>query len=252
MLLFLKKKFDNYWFETATPTFLLDLIRTYRHDVSDIEGMRLSNEDFASYEVESMPLMPLLYNTGYITIGNVTRQPDLSYKYEMRYPNYEVRNSFFRSIISYFIGQQQSVNPYLEKLLQALATGNMPQFIAVLQTVFASIPYEIDPTEEHIRKGANYEAHYHSVLYAMLKVTGMQVSAEERTNRGRIDLVIETANAIYIFEMKVNKPAKDAILQIREKGYADKYRMEGKRLILVGLSFSRQDRNITEFAVEEG
>ena len=194
--------------------------------------------------------------TGYLTIANATELPDRSIQYKMCYPNYEVRNSFLRSIAKHLIGYDEPFNEYVDSLMQALATDNMPQFISVLQTVFASIPYELDPTskrsrKEQIRKAVNYESHYQTVLYAMLKVTGMQVSAEERTNRGRIDLVIEDTKSIYLFEMKVDKPAKEAIEQIKQKGYAEKYRLANKKTFLVGLSFSSNERNIADYEVEE-
>ncbi len=252
LLFFFKKRFDNYWFETGTPTFLLDLIKTRQYDITKLDGMKLADDDFASYEIETMPIVPLLYSTGYITISNVIAQPDNTSQYEMCYPNFEVQNSFLRSVIRLFIGYDEPVSEYLNDLKQALDSQDMKQFVSVLQTIFAAIPYELEATVKRSSKGKGYESHYQTVIYAILKVTGMQVSAEERTNRGRIDLVAESAKSIYIFEMKVDKPAKEAIEQIKQKGYGEKYRLANKKIFLVGLSFSSTERNITEYEVEEG
>jgi len=196
-------------------------------------------------------LATLLYNTGYITIKDVTPMPDGSYQYAMGYPNYEVRNSFLRNILKHYTGYKQIVTAYLNNLLQALQTDDIAQLIAFFKTLFASITYDLHPTESQVAGGWTYEVCYQNVLYAILKVTGMQVSAEERTNRGRIDLVAESPKSIYIFEMKVDKPAKEAIEQIKQKGYAEKYRLANKKIFLVGLSFSSEERNIADYEVEE-
>ena len=247
LLFFSEKKFENYWFETGTPTFLLDLIKKHNYNVREFEGMKLGDEDFASYDTEHIPLISLLYNTGYITIDSVEKMPDMSYQYEMCYPNYEVRSAFLGSVAKHFTGYGKPINVYVDALRQAIAAEDVGLFIETLQTLFASIPYDLEPSSRQIKS----EAHYQSILYAVLKVTGMQISAEERTNKGRVDLVIEGKDAIYLFEMKVDKPASDAIEQIKKRGYAEKYRLSDKKLRLVGLSFSSAERNISQHQIEE-
>jgi len=244
LLFFAEKKFQNYWFESGTPTFLLDLIKRNNYDISQIQSEILSDRDFNSYEVEKIPLLPILFNTGYLTISEIKQRRPMEFDYLLDYPNDEVRISFLEQFVDDAFPKGTNARNYVYILSNCLNSDDLSQFIESIQTFFAGIPYDIQSPKREV------EAYYQSLIYCICKLVGYETYAEERTNKGRIDLVVEGTNSIYIFEMKVDKPATEAIKQIKKRGYLEKFRLANKQLTLVGLSFSSSERNVTEYEVE--
>ena len=245
LLFFSKKEFDNYWFETGTPTFLIDLIGKNDYDLRLIHEREISSRGFNRYEIDNIPILPVLFNTGYLTISQVERPDITQTDFILNYPNNEVRISFLEQFIDSAFSEGTTARSYTRKLTKSIRADNLEQVIAIIKTFFAEIPYDLKSANCHS------EAYYQSLVYCIFKLVGYDTSAEERTNKGRIDLVVEGNQSIYLFEMKVDKPAQEAIEQIKSRGYADKYRLSNKKLTLVGLSFSRAERNIADYAVEE-
>jgi hypothetical protein len=209
-------KFANYWFETATPTFLLNLIRENAYPVADIENMELPKELITVYDLDYLSLEPLLFQTGYITIKGYADE-----MYRMGYPNQEVKTSFLSYLLNDFVRiQNLRVMGAYKRLYRLLNEKNADEFIRVVKSIFASIPYT-----QIANQG---EVYYHTVFYLMLSASGVDVDTEVLSNAGRLDMKAEFSDKIYIIELKCDQGPDKAIEQILEKRYYEKYLHSGK------------------------
>jgi PD-(D/E)XK nuclease superfamily/Predicted AAA-ATPase len=237
--LFNKQRFANYWFETGTPTFLVKLIREQNYDIHQLDELEVSELGFSTYELENLALIPLLFQTGYMTIQSYDRLRQL---YKLYYPNYEVENAFLVYLLHEFSATPHGLSEsYLWKMIDALQVNNLPQFFTVLDVLFANIPYSIQLAQEK---------YYQSIFVLIFKLIGLRVEAEAQTNAGRIDAVIEVDKHIYLFEFKFDKSAAEALQQIKDHAYAQKYRLLDKPITLVGANFASTERKISEWQAE--
>ena len=234
LLLFDRTDFGNYWFESATPSFLIKLMKEKNFDIKRLKEMELREEAFGAYELENLAVLPLLFQTGYLTI----KEYDKAFMtYILGYPNFEVENSFQYALLSSYSGIQ--VDGYLIDLIRALRNDDFETFFDTLRVFFADIPYDL-----HISK----EKYYQTVFYLIFSLIGLKVEAEVRTNKGRIDAVIIDKD-IYIFEFKFHGGKDQALNQIKDKKYFEKYQGAGKEIYLFGVEFA--DRNVGEWVVEK-
>ena len=242
LLLFKQRRFVNHWFETGTPAFLIKLLRKQAYDVQALEDLWVDELTFSSYEVDDLKPIALLFQTGYLTIKEYDAESRL---YRLSYPNYEVETAFVRYLLDSFspVGNGM-IGGYVWRLKSALREGDFEQFFQVLDVFFAGIPYDIQ-----IRR----ERYYQTIFYLIFKLMGLQIQAEVRTRRGRIDVVVEMDEGVYIFEFKLESAgdAQAALAQIKERGYAEPYRAAGKPLYLVGAAFGAQEGGVMDWAVEE-
>jgi len=240
LLQFLKKQyFNNYWFETGTPTFLIKLIQERNYDIHQLKELQLEGLAFSTYEIENLEILPLLFQTGYLTIKAYDPQRNL---FTLYYPNYEVENAFLTWLLSAFSHVDNTLNVnHLWQLFDALKANNLKDFFQVLALFFARIPYDL-----HLKQ----EKYYQTIFYLIFTLLNLRIDAEKRTSRGRIDTVIELANAIYIFEFKLDSSEQIALQQIKDNGYADLYRGRGKTIHLVGVNFASQQRGVAGWQVE--
>jgi len=238
LVLFERKEFKNYWFETGTPTFLLKLIKERQFEVWDPRERTIGENGFASYDIERLQLLPLLVQTGYLTIADYDAQQDL---YTLDYPNREVRNAFTEYLAAEFSGVPPGEAEGLAaRLVRALKAGELAQVMEVVSAFVANLPYDISvPNEKY----------YQTVFYLLFLLVGARVSAEVRTNKGRVDAVVELEKDVWVFEFKMDGDADGALAQIREKGYADKYRAAGKTVHCVGVGFDQARREIGRWVV---
>ena len=233
------KDFANYWAETAMPTFLVDILKKRPLDFScvDIEEPELGN-----YEPTDPKGVTLLYQTGYLTIDTF-RQRGASRRYTLRLPNLEVENSFLRDIVGAYTGRDVSyTSSYAFKAGDALYEHDIPKFLKALKSFFTDIPYDMTDRQN--------EQMWQTIVYVVLRSIGVNVNGEVKTHDGRIDMVIDLPNDIYIIEFKLDKPAAEAMEQIKGKAYAGKYALSGKRITLIGISFSSEKRTIVEELAE--
>ncbi len=238
--LFQDNLFSNYWFATGTPTFLIKLIKEQAYQLEKIAPLNASVLDFSTYEIESLKIIPILFQTGYLTIKGYDKQKK---QFQLYYPNYEVESAFLEYVLDDLrTPNSTSTTDYLWQLTDALKMNDFDEFFAILDVFFAGIPYDMQ---------LDYEKYYQTIFYLIIKLVGLKASAEERTNKGRIDTVVELEEALIIFEFKLNGSAQDALEQIKNTDYAQKYRLEGKELILVGVNFSTKTRNVSEWKVEK-
>ena len=240
-LCFSNGKFANYWSKTAMPTFLVDILKTRPLDFSQID---IDEDELGNYEPDRPKGVTLLYQTGYLTIESF-RQMGASRRYKLRLPNLEVENSFLKDIVGAYTGREDGSlsSGYAYAAGEALYEHDVPKFMKALKSFFVDIPYDMTDRQN--------EQMWQTIVYVVLRSIGINVNGEVKTHDGRIDLVVDLPNDVYILEMKLDRPAAEAMEQIKGKDYAGKYALSGKRITLIGISFSAEKRTIVEDLVEE-
>jgi len=237
--LFTKNEFANYWFETATPTFLIELLKSKNYDLKNIVNTEITRSQFSTFDIENLNVLPLLYQTGYLTIKDFDPELDL---YSLNYPNYEVERSFLDSMLDSLYPQQYNYSNYLSGFTKAIASDDIDQFFSLFKLFLANIPYDLQ---------IKSEKYYHNIFYLCFTLLGLNLHAEVHTNLGRIDATIKYKNRLYLFEFKLDKTAKEVLNQIKTKKYYEKYADQHTKITLIGANFSTKDRNITEYLIEE-
>jgi hypothetical protein len=241
-------EFRNYWFESGTPSFLVELFKKKRYYIPAIENMEASESIIGAFDVDFVEPENLLFQTGYLTVAHEFRVAGKMF-YKLRYPNMEVKSS-----LSDYILKRYSPDPVLKdktqlRLYQALEKNDLDALDRSFRTLFAAIPHDW----YRKNKLADYEGYYASVFYCYFKALGLDVTAEDTTNHGRIDMTVRLENRVFIFEFKVkdiDKTPGTALEQIHKKGYADKYRAQNFEIYLIGVEFDRNERNIVRFEWE--
>ena len=241
-------KFSNYWFQTGTSTFLLELIMKSNFNYSEMFTEPVSESFFNAFEITRLKPMVLLFQSGYLTIKKCVEEK-IPYtdqtirRYYLDFPNLEVERSFNEQLLEYCTAIQSESSPdFLSKLITAVGSGDADGFMKHIQSVFSGIPYPIHIKNEH---------YYQTVFYVVCDLLKLMVQAEICTSSGRIDMMVAAGEWIYVIEFKLNKSADQAMRQIENKDYAVKYRKEGKRIMLLGVNFDSDSGNITDWIKEE-
>jgi len=246
ILLFLKsKEFRNYWFETGSTTFLLKLLKERRYYIPEFEEIRAGEELIGSFNVDLIETAALLFQTGYLTIKG-KKQLGARIEYELTYPNLEVKSSLNNYLLFYLNKDAQTKENTQSKVYNAIEALDFELLRDTFFRLFAAIPYEWYIKNELDK----YEGYYASIFYAIFASLGYSLEVEESTNRGRIDMAIKTDTTVIIFEFKVveeESGQNTALEQIRNKKYYEKYLNSGKEIYLVGIEFSKAERNIVRF-----
>ncbi len=230
--------FKNYWFETGTPTFLVDLLRERAYPLPAIEDMPAAEPLFGTFELDRLAPEALLFQAGYLTIKNV--QGDFSDLYRLGYPNQEVKSSFLEHLLLNFTSHASGdVGSQYKQLGGHLKSGNFDTFFETVNAIFAAIPYTL--------KTERNEAYFHTLFYLMMSASGVDARSEVLTSRGRIDLVVSFADRVFVIEFKCDRSADEAIRQIRKMGYAERFKGSDKAIFLMGINFSAENRNVTEW-----
>lgn len=236
---FAKKKFGSYWFETGTPTYLVELLQLHHYPIEDLEHIVTSQPVLDSIDAASTDPIPVIYQSGYLTIKGYNKMFE---NYTLGFPNREVEQGFFKFLLPNYASVSVSKSPYqIQCFVEEIMAGKIDDFFERLKTMFADIPYEL---------ARDREVHYQNILYIIFKLMGFYVQVEYRTSRGRIDLVLQTKKYVYIMEFKLNGSADEALVQIREKGYAEPFAKDGRTIYKIGVNFSDEIRNIQEVKVE--
>ncbi len=228
--------FRNYWAMTGTPTFLLNLMQKYKYDIRNLDGIEVKENSFASYEIDKLKIAALLYQTGYLTIKGYNPKTK---EFTLAYPNQEVRETFTDTLSSdYLIIGDEDISRLLKKLTTAIENNDIENFIEVIKIYLANIDYDLK---------IKHEKWYQTVFYLIFISLNYRIDTEVKTNKGRIDAVIETEKYLYIFEFKLDQSAEVAIEQIKEKEYYQKYLLSEKELVLVGVNFDSKTGNVSEW-----
>ena len=247
LLLFRHREFDAWWFETGTPSFLIETLTAREIGSIDLDGMRGTSALLSAFDVDDIEPEALLFQTGYLTIRDVEDMGG-SPLYRLGYPNREVRQSLNEHLLRAMTPAATRRLATSVRLRELLTANDFEGIEALFRAFFSSIPYEWHTRNEIAR----YEGYYASVFYSHFAAAGLDVVTEDSTNLGRVDMTVRFNNHIYLFEFKVieTAPAGKAMTQLKAKGYADKYRHLGQPIHLVGVEFSRETRNLTAFVVE--
>ena len=225
---FSKRKVDSYWFGSGTPTYLLNMMRKYDFTPIDLgEQMDASKDDFDAATETMTTIMPLLYQSGYITIKNYDPDTEL---YTLALPNKEVRIGLYRSMLPHYLAAKSAMcNTTVAKMSALINKGNMDGALQLLKTFWETVPY-CDNTD--------YEGHYQQTMYIIFALlTNFRILVEQHTFRGRTDITMETKDTIYVIELKFNKSAQEALDQINNKHYADAFALRGKTVEKIGMNF---------------
>ena len=247
LLLFRNREFDAWWFETGTPAFLVETLFRRRVSSVALEDMVASARLLSTFDVNDMPTEALLFQTGYLTItGEETFGGRI--RYRLGYPNREVRQSLNECLLDYLVrdGSRQEANS--GRLYELLLANDFDGLKALFQAFYASIPYEWYTNNDIAR----YEGYYASVFYSYFAGLGLEVTVEDSTSHGRLDMAVRFNRNVYLFEFKVVEMAGQgaAMAQLKEKRYADKYRGSGEPVHLIAVEFSKDTRNVVAFEVE--
>lgn len=247
LLLFQKRQFRPFWFETGTPTFLVELLTERGAWLPGLEQVIATESLLSAFEVGDISTEALMFQAGYLTIDHVQRigaQP----RYRLRYPNLEVRASLNEALLGRYTADAGRAAENTGRLHDLLLANDFDGLRALFTAFFASIPhdwYRNNPI-------AQYEGYHASVFYSHFAALGLDVRLEDTTNRGRIDMAVLFNANVYLFEFKVVElaPEGKALQQLRDRAYADKYRTRGEPIHLIGVEFSRESRSVVAFEVE--
>ena len=248
LLLFRNREFRAWWFETGTPTFLVETLLRRGMTALDLEDAAGSEELLSSFDVHRIEPEALLFQTGYLTIHSAEWRRGRTY-YRLRYPNRKVRQSLKDSLLRAMVPKpEREIDRGVDRLHALLSAGDFAGVKELFQALYASIPHQWYTNNEIAR----YEGYYAAVFYAYFAGLEEAITVEDSDSRGRLDMAVRTGGRVYLFEFKVVEQAGEgaALAQLREKGYADKYRALGEPIHLVGVEFSSEQRNVTAFETE--
>ena len=244
---FAKERFGSYWFETGTPTFLVNYLKEAHYFIPDLDGnVELDESGLQTYRAVVQDALPILFQAGYLTIKEYISELRL---YRLGYPNNEVRYGFLHNLLPAYsdvpFGQ---TGVWVGRFVQDIRKGKVDSFMERMQSLIAGISYNNFSNKELKLREQNYQ----TAVYLIFKLMGQFVQTEVHCAMGRADCVVKTAEAIYIFEFKLsgNGSAEDAIEQIKENTYAAKYKTDGKKIVLIGTSFSEETRTIKDWKVD--
>ena len=231
-------EFVDYWFQTGTPTFLVELLKQTDTDLREIDGIELDAPDFADYRLDADTPLPVIYQSGYLTIKGY----DPRYRrYRLGYPNAEVKNGFLNFLLPNFTGAPKGRGGFfIGKFSEELEAGDVDAFLTRLRAFFEGIPYDLnDQTERH----------YQVVFYLVFTLLGQFLQTELKSANGRADAVVWTPTHVFVFEFKLNGTAEEALAQIEAKGYAVSWAADGRTVVKVGVEFGKKTRNLGRWLI---
>ncbi len=246
ILLFIDSNFifDNYWFNTGTPSFLVKLFKSQNYTLAEFENFQSPKTILDSFDIDNLNLPTVMFQSGYLTIKEVIQKRN-RIEYILDYPNLETKMSFNNYLLGYFVKEPMSQSRVQNGLIDMLEIADLDSLEKVIRSLFASIAYN-NFTNNYIE---NYEGFYASVIYAYFAGSGFdRVIAEDATSEGRIDLSVFIDDKVFIFEFKVD--SKGAIEQIKNRNYHQKYMSEYNEIYLIGVEFDSQKRSLARFSWE--
>ncbi|MDE5611985.1 MAG: ATP-binding protein [Odoribacter sp.] len=233
-------KFRSYWFETGTPTYLVELLKMHHYSLNEMAYQETTADVLNSVDSTSTNPIPVIYQSGYLTIKEYHEEFDM---YTLGFPNREVEEGFVKFLMPFYTNLTASETGFeIQQFVRDVRGGNIDAFLVRLQGLFADTSYE------QIKR--DQEVHYQNVLFIVTKLMGFHVKAEYHTSNGRIDLVLQTDKYIYVMEFKLDGTAEEALQQIRDKQYARPFELDTRRVFKIGVNFSSETRSIDRWVVE--
>ena len=231
-------EFGNYWFETGTPTMLVQIMKACKFNLNDLEKSRVTADLLGAVDAMHKTPLPLLYQSGYLTIADY----DESFKkYTLDFPNEEVEDGFINFLVNFYQKQDEFSEFSIEEFIEDIKSGKADQFMQRMQAFFSGNDYRV---------AGNVELYFQNALYILVKLMGFHVQVERATSDGRTDFMVFTKDYIYIMEFKLDQSAQIALQQIKDKKYAEPYALDSRKKILIGVNFSKEKRTIDEWLVE--
>ena len=236
---FAKNRYGSYWFETGTPTYLVELLKRHRYNLYKMANEKVTARILDSVDASSINPIPVIYQSGYLTIKGYIPEPQI---YELGFPNKEVEQGFMDFLLPYYTPVQDTESGFaIWSFVEDVKTGDIDGFMKRLQAFLSGCPYEM---------AKDIELHYQNVLFIVFRLAGLYTQVEYHTSYGRIDLVLQTADYVYVMEFKLDGSAEDALKQIEEKQYALPFASDRRKVYKIGVNFSSQMRNIDKWEVE--
>ncbi len=236
---FNNKVFKDYWFETGTPTFLVELLKLNDYQLSNLQSEKVYGDVLNSIDSISTDPIPVIYQSGYLTIKGYNERFGL---YELGFPNKEVEEGFIKYLLPFYTpSKDKRSSYYVEEFVQDIESGNAEQFMQRLMAFFADGDYAV---------AGDMEKYFQNCMWVILKMLGFYCEVERHTSKGRIDVTIQTQDYIYILELKLNGSAEEALKQIDEKGYAASFAADSRELFKIGVNFSSETRTIEEYIIQ--
>ena len=235
-----KKQLGNYWFGSGTPTFLIEMMRKFKVVPSEIGSRRLPEEEFDAPAEQLMSIVPLLYQSGYLTIKQYNA---LSGLYTLDIPNNEIRIGLMANLLPNYVNRYTGAGrTTIGDMCEHIIKDEFEEALVLLQNYLLTVP-QCDNT--------NYEGHYQQLLYVLFSLLGYQVDVEVHTATGRVDLVIRTSYALYLIELKINSTADAAMAQIELKNYDKRFSQLNLPIIKVGINFSTDKHTLTGWVIDD-
>ena len=235
---FKRKDFGNYWFETGTPTYLVELLKRNHYDLERMASEETSSDVLNSIYGDEQPI-PVIFQSGYLTIKGYDKEFGL---YRLGFPNKEVEEGFINFLMPFYTRFNKIEAPFeIQKFVREIRTGQLDAFFNRLKSFLADTPYELISEQER---------HYQNVLFIIFKLVGFYTEVEYHTSEGRVDLVLKTNDYIYIMEFKLNGSSEEALQQIHDKHYAQPFQSDKRKIFKIGVNFSSKTRNIEKWIVE--
>ena len=233
-----KKKFGDYWFETGTPFFLVKLLKQSDYNLNDLQEEQVSGDVLNGIDSLSLNPIPVIYQSGYLTIKGYDERFKM---YHLGFPNKEVENGFFKYLLPFYTPVEENKTEFfIANFIDDIEQGNPEGFMTRLQTMFADTDYQIT---------GKMEKYFQNAMYLIFKMMGFYVEVERTTSRGRIDVVLKTKDYIYVIEIKLDGSTKDALQQIEDKGYAEPFKNDPRKLFRIGVNFSSEIRGVEDWEI---
>jgi len=239
------RKFNNYWFSTGTPTFLVNMMRKFHTDLTEIDGSTAMQEDFDAPTENMRNVLPLFYQSGYLTIKGYNPRSGM---YTLGYPNEEVKVGLMRILIPFYVQSDPvPASNACWDISEALLDDDIDKALTAARSYFASIPYQ----ENTLKDAPTTEGHFTAMLYVMFSFLNRYVYSQVRNAKGRLDILIKTDTTIYVMELKLDGDLDKALKQIDEKDYTIPYQSDGRKVVKVAINFSTEERTIKEWKIEK-
>ena len=233
--------FQDYWFSTGTPTYLMRLLADNHENINELVGKEYSAAEFVDYKATKQKPLPMLYQSGYLTIKGY--DPDMNI-YRLDFPNEEVRSGMVSLIASDYFTSENYSDSWIVDVTRCLRRGEIEKFKLQLTSLLANISYRFHRKQDD----RECERHFQYTFYLIMQLLGKyNTYVEKETSQGRIDCVLECPDYVYIFEFKLNSTSAIALKQIEDKGYALPYASDPRKLYKVGISFSSDTGTVNDY-----
>ena len=234
-----RREFRDFWFETGTPTFLVETMKRNHYDLERLTREEATADLLGSLDSIDTNPIPLIYQSGYLTIKGYDSEFGT---YRLGFPNQEVERGFSRFLFRYYTPASQGQDSFVKDFVLAVRAGQTDKFMKRLESLFAGQDYQL---------AGDAELYFHNAVSLIFKMVGFYTETERHTSDGRMDMVVQTADYIYLFEFKLDKSADEALAQIEKKQYAAPFADDSRKLYKIGVNFSSETRRIESWKVVE-